>query len=198
MRSARRTLRVLEHSPRSMDGFWHPHPGQHTGNTHLCELLTQCPRLEDLSVSIPSMCSALFSNRDVKWRGDCQVRALHICGHEHITHKTRHKATSQLKQLLAQARALSNLRTRSVVPTNLTLELFFADCIFDPHVETVHGDFALAEISSNGTWPIQRAPSRKGPYGSTGLYGKDEETAFEKVHEQEYLRGLDAGYISIE
>jgi hypothetical protein len=199
VRSSRRTLRVLEHSPRSMDGFWHPHPGHYSSNVHLCDVLSHCPNLEDLSISIPSMCSTLFNNHAVKWRGDCQVRALHICKHDDVlrSRSRSHNVTSELRKLLAAARSLTRAKAASYIPTELTLELFFADCIFDPHVEAVHGDFALAEVAANGSWPLRKALSRKGPYGSTGLYGKDEETPFDRVPEDEYLRGLEAGYVVI-
>lgn len=209
VKASQQTLRVLEHSPRSESGFFHPHPG-FVNDQHLCEVLTQCPKLEDLSISLPSMCTALFSNSNVRWRGDCQVRALHLCGHEphqvkrsrpNITRITSHKDTSttgELKSLLKAARGLCKQKAASVVPTTLTIELFFADRIFDPHIETVHGDFELAEMTANGLWPLEKALSRKGPYGSTGLYGKsEEETTFERVSEREFLRGLDAGYLCI-
>jgi hypothetical protein len=36
VKASRNTLRVLEHSPRSQDGFWHPHPGSPSDCEHLC------------------------------------------------------------------------------------------------------------------------------------------------------------------
>ena len=78
----------------------------------------------------------------------------------------------------------------------LDIELFFADCIFDPRDCVVHGNFAWAQISSNGQWPSASTSSSKGPYGSTGLYGKDEGD-WEIVSEDEYLRAVEAGWITI-
>lgn len=199
VRSSRNTLRMLEHAPRSMDGFWHPHPGSTTDNEHLCELLTHCPMLEDLSISLPSMCADLFSNTRVKWRGDCQVRALHICGHEH-SHPVRDRGaiTSSLRKTLAAARSLSRSQAKSILPVELNIELFFADCIFEPHVSAVHGDFQIAESVSRGAWPGRRGISRKGPYGRTGLYEKsDEDTVFEMVDEKEFLRAAEAGWVAV-
>jgi len=198
VRSSQQTLRMLEHAPRSMDGFWHPHPGSTTDNEHLCELLTQCPRLEDLSISLPSMCAALFSNRNVRWRGDCQVRALHVCGHEGAhAERDRSAVAASLRRTLAAARALAQSQAWSILPVDLSIELFFADCIFEPHVSAVHGDFQIAETLSRGAWPAAKEISRKGPYGSTGLYEKDyEEMVFEMVDEKEFLRGVEAGWVA--
>jgi len=53
---------------------------------------------------------------------------------------------------------------------------------------------------AGGAWPPrQRGDSRKGPYGSTGLYGKEEEeSVFEQVDEEEFLRGVGAGWVGVE
>jgi len=209
VKASQKTLRVLEHSPRSDDGFFHPHPGSLAdSDEHLCEILSKCPRLEDLSVSLPSMCATIFSNPNVRWTGDLQVRALQLCEHHHRkpNEPPRRRRDSvrtvndSLQELLDQARRLVHTRNNGTIPANppLTVELFFADFIFDPHLSVVHGDFQTAEMLSNGMWPQTRSLSRKGPYGTTGLYGKEEEeTLFEKVPESEFLRGLMFGYVRI-
>jgi hypothetical protein len=202
VRSSQKTLRMLEHAPRSMDGFWHPHPGSMTDNEHLCTLLTRCPKLEDLSISLPSVCSELFEAKTrLRWRGNCQVRALHLCGHEQ-SNRVRDRAhiAHSLRDLLASARNLSRAQASSMFPVELNVELFFADCIFEPHVSAVHGDFQIAEEVSHGTWPNswEKSVSRKGPYGSTGLYEKnDEETVFVRIGEAEFLRGVEAGWVAV-
>jgi hypothetical protein len=188
VRSSRDTIRVIEHSPRSDDGFWHPHPGNLSTGEHICDLLTSCPKLEDLSISIPTMCSKLFSNNNVRWRGDCQVRALGLCG-DHTTGRSN-MAHHELRDILSEARKLTRTRACSRFPAELTLEIFFADMIFDPHVSRVHGDFQDAEYFSDGTWPLVKNVSRKGPYGSTGLYGKEEESVWECLSEDELFSGL--------
>lgn len=195
VKASQSTLRVLEHSPRSNDGFFHPHPGSLSQNEHICDILTSCPKLETVSLSVPSMCAALFSNENVRWAGDLQVRALHLCGHEHG--KSTYEAQDALQKLLNQARQLIKRRAECHIPRELYIELFFSDFIFEPHASAVHGDFSLAEISSGGTWPESRTPSRKGPYGSTGLYGKDEEEPFERVDEAEFMAGARQNRVSI-
>lgn len=85
-------------------------------------------------------------------------------------------------------------------PVELNVELFYADCIFEPHVSAVHGDFQLAEEVSNGAWPSpwEKSVSGKGPYGNTGLYEKnDKDTAFMRIGEAEFFRGVDAGWATV-
>ena len=63
--------------------------------------------------------------------------------------------------------------------------------IFDPHAFVVHGDFEEGEIVSNGSWPAGKEMSRKGPYGSTGLYGKmEEEVPYSMIEENDLFAGL--------
>ncbi|KAF2132719.1 hypothetical protein P153DRAFT_420663 [Dothidotthia symphoricarpi CBS 119687] len=188
VKASRNTLRVLEHSPRSQDGFWHPHPGSPSDSEHLCETFRSCPKLETLSISLPSVCADLFSNEDVKFNQDLQVRALHLCGHE--DGRSTREATDDLQKLLEQARSLIHRRATSIVPRELYIELFFADCIFEPGFQSVHGDFSLAQISSDGIWPHNVSFSGKGPYGSTGLYEKEEEGPFQRIDEDEFLAGV--------
>jgi hypothetical protein len=102
-----------------------------------------------------------------------------------------------LQQLLQQARRLVAARAKSHIPEELYIELFFADFIFEPHVNAVHGDFQLAELASGGSWPVSRTMSCKGPYGTTGLYGKDEEAPFERVDEDEFMDGIRRKCVSI-
>ncbi|TID17154.1 D-lactate dehydrogenase [Venturia nashicola] len=189
VKASQKTLRLLEHSPRSQEGFLHPDPGNLSEKEHICDILTSCPKLEDLSISIPSMCADLFSNKNVRWKGNCQVRALHLCGHEEGT--TSNASIVDMKALLKQARELITNRANVRYPAHLTVELFFADVIFDPHNSSVHGDFSPAEEVSLQTWPANKSLSRKGPYGSTGLYGKkDEEHPFDRVNEDDFFEGV--------
>jgi hypothetical protein len=195
VKASQKTLRLLEHSPRSQDGFMHPDPGSLNENEHICEILTNCPKLEDLSISIPSMCADLFANNNVRWKGECQVRALNICGHQD---RKAFNSVAALKAVLKQSRRLVSKRATSYFPERLTIELFFADFIFDPHMQAVHGDFSFAEMISQGTWPERKELSRKGPYGTTGLYGKkDEEYLFDRVNEDEFFSGISRTLISL-
>jgi len=142
------------------------------------------------------MCTKLFSNTGVRWRGDAQVRALDVCGYEH--NRGSHECHQELRKLLQTARDLIYHRGHGTMPAELTLELFFADMIFDPHVRLVHGDFQEAEEASGGLWPGIKNMSGKGPYGSTGLYGKEEEEGlFSCIDEEELFVGLARKFVQL-
>ncbi|KAG9665629.1 hypothetical protein KCU76_g18319, partial [Aureobasidium melanogenum] len=199
--SSANTLRVLEHSPRSDDGFFHPHPGYLSPDTHVCESLASCPRLKDLSISIPSMCACLFSHEEVVWEGECQVRALELCDRDGSADTVKDSLRAQqalkshrLRDVLASARTLMQNQKRK--RKELDIELFFADCIFDPAERVVHGDFSFAEVSSGGAWPMTWEPSAKGPYGSTGVYGKTE-SSWICVSEDELLRAVEKNWFRL-
>lgn len=195
VKASHSSLRVLDHSPRANRGFAHPHPGRANADEHICEILSSCPRLNDISVSLPSMCATMFSNHDVVWRGDVQVRAAHLCGHEDINGNTAGAQTA-LQKLLDQSRRLVDLGAASIVPRSMYVELFFADYIFEPSEHRVHGDFESAEVTSNGTWPAEKYSSGKGPYGASGFYGK-EITMFESVDEREFMHGVRRNLVSL-
>jgi hypothetical protein len=143
--TANKTLRVLEHSPRSRAGFWHPHLRQ---DLHSCTILRDYTKLGTLSISLPSMCANLFSNETVKFTGNLQVRSLHLREHQssHWAPETMHA----LQKLLHQARTLIQRSSRCKVLYKLYVELFFADSIFEPGSRSVHGDLLLAHAGSNG------------------------------------------------
>ncbi|KAK1077980.1 hypothetical protein LTR48_008613, partial [Friedmanniomyces endolithicus] len=138
VKASRETLQVLEHSPRSDDGFYHPHPGRLETGEHICELLASLPRMRDLSISVPSMCSDLFTNHEVKWTGELQVRATDLCG---CTTGTK---AEKLQSILNALRDIIAAKRR--MHHELSAQLFFAGCIFEPEKKLVHGDFALAEL----------------------------------------------------
>jgi hypothetical protein len=195
VRASRQTLRVLEHSPRADSGFRNPHPGRVRDGAHACALLAGCPRLTDVSVSLPTVCAALFAGRQARWTGGCQVRARGLCGVE--PGETGQEARA-LRGVLDAARALVAARATVRFPERLTVEIFFAGLIFDPHAWRVHGDFRLASLLSGGTWPVVKTPSGKGPYGSSGLYGKMEEGVFECISEDELWVALRREFVGIE
>jgi hypothetical protein len=195
VRASWTTLRILEHSPRSQNGFWHPHPGLPRDNEHLCGTFRSCPRLESLSVSVPSVCAYLFSNDNAKFKGNLQVRALHLCQHENG--RPTQETSDALGKLLHQARQFISRRAEDTTTCQLYVELFFANCVFEPGFQSVHGDFSLAQISSNRQWPQHPRRSGKGPYCGTDLYESDIERPFQCIKEEEYLYGVRRGIQSI-
>lgn len=193
VKASSHTLQVLEHSPRSDDGFYHPYPGHISNDAHVCNLLTSLPKMRDLSVSIPTMCASLFREENVQWEGEFQVRAIDICGCN--TSTSGPDRAVELKKVLTAAKGL--MASRGRMRKNLSIELFFAGCIFDVGKGLVHGDFVIAEVRSHGSWPRDRRISMKGPYGTTGVYGKEEGAVWDAVPEEEFLEGVKKGWIQL-
>lgn len=189
VKASHSTLQVLEHSPRSSDGFFHPFPGSLESGEHICEVLTSLPKMRDLSISIPYMCDKLFINHSVNWEGELQVRATDICGCSPISR------SNKLERVLAEARNLIAARKR--LGHQLSIELFFAGCIFEPGKKLIHGDFSISTISSGGIWPRYSHNSTKGPYGSSGTYGKGD-LSWDAVLEEEYFHGISARYVALD
>ncbi|KXL46519.1 hypothetical protein M433DRAFT_69549 [Acidomyces richmondensis BFW] len=202
VKASRHTLQVLEHSPRSDDGFYHPYPGHLPTDEHICNFLRHLPQMRDLSLSIPYVCADIFADPAVKWAGELQIRTTDLCCTRNgpINNKTGGKDVSSrvphLRALLSAARDLIATRRRVRAVGGLNVEIFFAGCIFLPDKRLVHGDFTLAEIASQGDWPTFKQASTLGPYGQTGTYGK-EEGFWAAVEEEEYFRAVEMGWLQL-
>lgn len=76
---------------------------------------------------------------------------------------------------------------------------YLAHWIFEPAKRLVHGNFELAEMMSEFTWPPSKNRSGKGPYRQAGLHeqggGKDD-APYECVDEGTFMEGLARGYVS--
>ncbi|KAI4091107.1 MAG: hypothetical protein LQ344_004335 [Seirophora lacunosa] len=185
------TLRVLEHSPLSDDGFKHPDALSAGDGKHLCEEIINCPRLSSLSISLPTMCSTLFSQHSVRWTGDVQIRAAGVCSLGSL--KQSVEARRAVFDILAQSRQL--IAAQEAKGIELRIEFFIDHLIFEPWKSLVHADMSIGRFLSDGSWPLQQSWSTKGPYGQTGQYGKDEQP-YSCISEAEFFEGLRKGYIS--
>ena len=192
--SSDQTLEILEHSPLIANGFEHPDPTSLRGQKqHLCPRILECPRLRDLSLSLPSICEDLFSDASVNWSGEMQIRTGTVCGRHPVSLKTSEMAQVKYWRILEQARSLMSLREKEGV--ELDIEIYINNLIFEPRRYRVHGNLDVAEVASDGRWPPDKSQSSKGPYGQTGLYGKDE-GPYEIVSEDVFKQGLSKHYIS--
>ena len=188
------TLEIIEHSPLTAGGFERPDPASLRGpKQHLCPKILACPRLRNLSLSLPSICEHLFADTSVNWSGEVQIRTGTVCGRHPVSLKTSEKARIQFWRILEQARSLMSLREKEGV--RLDIEIFINNWIFEPRHYRVHGNLDVAEAASDGRWPPDKVPSSKGPYGSTGLYGKDE-GPYAVVSEDVFKQGLSRHYVS--
>ena len=188
------TLEMIEHSPLIADGFERPDPTTFRGpKQHLCTNILKCPRLTNLSLSLPSICENLFADTSVKWRGEVQIRTGTVCGHHPVSLKTSDKARMQFWRILEQSRSLMTMR--EVEGVRLDIEIFVSNWIFEPRHYRVHGNLDVAQAVSEGRWPPDKVSSSKGPYGQTGLYGKDERP-YNVVSEDVFKQGLNRHYVS--
>lgn len=193
--SSDETLEVLEHSPLAADGFARsdPTPSQRQKD-HLCRIFLECPRLRNISLSLPSLCQDLFADVSVNWEGEVQIRSATLCGRHPLSLKTSGKAQCQFWRILDQARSL--MSSREKVGIELNIEIFIGDWIFEPKHSLVHGNLQFGTAVSDGAWPSEKRQSGKGPYGQTGLYGKDD-GPYECVTEETFKLGLERRYISL-
>ena len=188
------TLEVIEHSPLTAGGFERPDPNSLQGQKqHLCPKVLQCPRLRNLSLSLPSICEDLFADASVKWSGEVQMRTGTVCGRHPLSLKTSETARTKFWRILEQARSLMSRREEDGV--ELDIEIFVNNWIFEPRHCRVHGHLDPGRVFSDGQWPPEKSPSSKGPYGQTGLYGKDE-GPYEVVSEDVFKQGLSRHYVS--
>jgi len=188
--ASKHKLQVLEHSPLAKDGFEHPTALSTRRHEHICERLLECPQLRNLSISLPSLCEQLFADASVKWTGEVQIRAESLCNHP--TDKL--EVCKRFWHILDLTRSLMASKNQHN-DIKLDIQLFLNYWIFEPRRSRVHGNTSLGQALSDNTWPHRNAVSSMGPYGQTGLYGKDE-GPYSCISEEEFGEGLTRGYIS--
>ncbi len=188
--ASKHKLQVLEHSPLAKDGFEHPRAPSMQKHGHICERLLECPQLRNLSISLPSLCEQLFTDTSIKWTGEVQIRAESLCNH--LTEKL--EVRKRFWHILGLTRSLMASKNQHD-KVELDIQLFINYWIFEPRRSLVHGNIAIGQALSNNAWPHTSAVSNMGPYGQTGLYGKDE-GPYSCISEEEFGEGLSRGYIS--
>ena len=191
--SSAESLEVMEHSPRAADRFAHPDLSfVRKQKDHLCQKILRCPRLQSLSLTVPSLCEDLFANTSVNWYGEIQIRTMTICGRHPLFLKHTPNAQIEFWRILDSARFLVAMRENEGVELNI--EIFVNNWIFEPRCFLVHGNFHSAVMDSRGMWLPETSHSGKGPYGQTGLYGKDG-SPYESISEENFRDGLEKRYV---
>lgn len=125
-RTSRNTLRVIEHSPLSDDGFNHPDAVSAGDGRHLCEEVVNCPHLSSLAISLPTICRDLFSDMSIEWTGDVQVRAAGVCGLGSL--KDTSDAQHAFFNILCQTRSLIQVQKKKDI--DLNIEIFIGKSFF--------------------------------------------------------------------
>ena len=191
--SSAKSLEVVEYSPRAADGFAHEDPTFAPKQTdHLCQKILRCPHLQSLSLTVPSLCENLFADTSVNWYGEMQIRTMTICGRHPLFLKTSPDAQPEFWRVLDSIRVLVAMRETEGVELNI--EIFVNNWIFEPRCFLVHGNFDLAVMASRGMWLPERSHSSKGPYGQTGLRGKDD-SPYESISEEIFKDALEKHYV---
>ena len=191
--SSAESLEVVEHSPRAADGFAHENPTFVPKQIdHLCQKILRCPRLQSLSLTVPSLCEGLFADTSVNWYGEMQIRTMTICGRHPLFLKNSPDAQPEFWRVLDSARFLVAMREKEGVELNI--EIFVNNWIFEPRCFLVHGNFDSAVMASRGLWLPERSHSSKGPYGQTGLHRKDD-SPYESISEEIFKDGLEKHYV---
>ena len=206
-KSSQETLEVLEHSPARANVSSHPQPSPVQAESppqsegHVCQRILACPRLQSLSLTLPSICPALFATPTVKWSGEVQIRAWSICSDapQHTLQPSPvsppTKAHDALWSTLDAARTLIASRLRE--GADLSIEIHIGDWIFEPRSSSVHGNFVLAKVLAEGLWPaVTEGRSGKGPYGQNEAFGK-EGGEWTVIGEEVFAQGLRRGYVSL-
>ena len=129
------SIRVLEYSPLSMDSFEHPDLATAICERHICSILLGCPRLEDLTISIPTLCPEIFSNHELNWSGDLQIRAAGLCGRERAF-MNREEGSLEFSRVLNSARSLIAAQAEREI--SLSIEIFIGECSL-PYKSAVGG-----------------------------------------------------------
>ena len=192
LESSQNTLEVLEHCPALTTSRDPPPSGKSLHDQQICSRILACPRLRDISVTLPSICPALFTNTNVKWAGEMQLRASTICGDLPRALKTSSVAREALFRTLDAARELMLLREQ--VGVDLAVEIAIREWIFEPKAVMVHGDFALGRVIADGLWPVCEEKSGKGGYGLSEGRKEGDWTA---INEGEFVDGLRRGYVGL-
>ncbi|KAH0611284.1 uncharacterized protein H6S33_010549 [Morchella sextelata] len=171
--SSFQTLKLLEFTPLSDEGFSHPSSDAVHPHLHICSLIASCPRLKDLAITVPACCPEMFSRPSVAWqetarirvagRGNCNPAGLpldmNIEGFIHTLESARDLVSPAARKGRGE----------------LDIEIAVANWLFDVKTGFVHGNFLEAKKASEMVWAPEEFPTTKGPYGHTGLYGDVED-----------------------
>ncbi|KAL9633855.1 MAG: hypothetical protein Q9164_004445 [Protoblastenia rupestris] len=199
--ASRSTLAMIEHTPLPPPHRLQNHHPKHSSPTQppprpcICTQILACPNLRTLSLSLSSLCAALFTKMSVRWTGEVQIRTSTLCNYSPHALRTSAQARNDLWQTLDAARAL--MISRRAEGAQLDIEVLVHEWIFEPGKERVHGNFSLARVMSEGTWPMGReVKSGKGPYGQNGGFGKEGEGEWTSIPEDLFREHVERGIVS--
>lgn len=113
---------------------------------HLCHDLSTLPRLREVDISLPSICTDLFAHSKMPWSGTCIIGFSRICQTSKCDKPQDYARL--LRRTLESARLLTIERKR--LKKHLIIELTNGSYIFRPDQELVYGDFSSESIALEG------------------------------------------------
>ncbi|CAZ83930.1 unnamed protein product [Tuber melanosporum] len=188
--ASRTSLKLLEYKPLSDSGFTHPSSVESHPQIHICTLLSSCPKLEDLAITLPTACPELFSRHSVAWHETVRLR---IAGSGVCRFSTVDENIAEFSKLLEGARELLGVKR------DLGVEISVGKFLFDTKTRLVHGNYKSAKVVSEMGWGPVEHVSLKGPYGATGLYGDDDvKGEWSAISEEEFWEGMRWGFVKFD
>jgi hypothetical protein len=117
----------------------------------ICHQIGSLPRLRDLDIYIPTLCTTLLSDYGVVWSGQCMIRFERVCCE--LSHGPQHRHTECLRRILDDIRSIVAERKR--LGCSLRVGLSTKRCLFLPDSALVHYDMTsnTSEISASTPEP---------------------------------------------
>ena len=137
-------LKLLEYKPLTDSGFTHPSSVESHPQIHICTLLSSCPELEGLAITLPAACPELFSDHSVALRETVHLR---IAGSGVCLPPTVEGNIAELRKLLEGARELLTKKKQE-----LGLEISVGKLLFNTKTRLVHGNYKSAKTVSEMGW----------------------------------------------
>ncbi|KAF8477428.1 hypothetical protein BDZ91DRAFT_709230 [Kalaharituber pfeilii] len=211
--ASHKSIKVLNFAPLDYNtsGTTHLNPSPGLPKIHFCDVVTSCRNLVDVNVSIPHICEHILcpppqyskellnfngqSQKMLKWSGNTIIRLPYqgrTCTHPDLPLE-HPDSRAQIQEVLSAARRLQQ-STRE-----LSIELIIGDYTFTPGAFSVAGDFKEAKKMSEGLWqPEGERDSRKGPWGSSGVWGDAGMKRWTEIGEDDFFEGVRSGLVRFE
>ena len=199
--SSRTTLKVINYAPIAPATAGMP-------KVHVCDVITSCPNLIDVNITVPQLCEHLFCPPPQysinmtqfdellsKWDGVAIIRLSpggRTCLHSNLPLEHPENC-AEIQRILEAARKLQQITSGVVV------ELSIGKFTFTPASFSVVGDFRGAKKVAEGMWePERERESRRGPWGSSGLCEDIGGRMWTEIGEADFFYGVNCGLVRFE
>jgi len=207
--SAHKALKVLNYAPldQMTAGFTHLNPSPGIPKIHFCDIITSCPNLTDVNVTVSHICEHILCpppeysedimaldtpQRVLKWHGNATIRLPyggHTCVHPELP--LEHPDNwAVLQSIFGTARKLQQ--------KSLLVEFVIGNYTFNPATFSVSGDFREPKKLAEGMWePEGEKESRRGPWGNSGVW-EGMGSRWTEIGEEDFFNGVRCGLVKFE